>query len=72
MVRDLADHATRVDYEQQIRHLESRLKKSEMERRRLELGLAPNRGISRARAIARKGPAYILGRLKARAGRPGY
>lgn len=72
VVRDLADHATRVDYEQQIRHLESRLKKSEMERRRLELGLAPNRGISRARAIARKGPAYILGRLKARTGRPGY
>lgn len=72
VVRDLADHATRVDYEQQIRHLEARLKKSEIERRRLEQGLAPNRGISRARAIARKGPAYILGRLKARTGRPGY
>lgn len=72
VVRDLADHATRVDYEQQIRQLESRLKKSEIERRRLEQGLAPNRGISRARAIARKGPAYILGRLKARTGRPGF
>ena len=72
VVRDLADRGTRVDYEQQIRHLESRLKKSEIERRRLEQGLAPNRGISRAQAIARKGPAYILGRLKARTGRPGY
>ena len=71
VVRDLADSATRQDYEQQIRQLEARLKKSEVERRRLEQGLAPNRGISRARAIARKGPAYILGRLKARTGRAG-
>jgi hypothetical protein len=71
VVRDLADSATRHDYEQQIRQLEARLKKSEIERRRLEQGLAPNRGLSRARAIARKGPAYILGRLKARAGRAG-
>jgi len=71
VVRDLADSATRLDYEQKIRHLEARLKKSEIERRRLEQGLAPNRGLSRARAIARKGPAYILGQLKARAGRAG-
>lgn len=71
VVRDLADSATRMDYEQRIRDLEARLKKSEVERRRLEQGLAPNRGISRARAIARKGPAYILVRLKARAGRAG-
>ena len=71
VVRDLADRATRLDYEQRIRQLEARLKKSEAERRRLEQGLAPNRGISRARAIARKGPAYILGRLKARTGRTG-
>lgn len=71
VVRDLADAATRVDYEQKIRHLEARLRKSEIERRRLEQGLAPNRGLSRVRAIARKGPAYILGRLKARAGRAG-
>jgi hypothetical protein len=69
VVRDLADRATRLDYEQRIRQLEFRLKKSEVERRRLEQGLAPNRGLSRARAVARKGPAYILGRLKARAGR---
>jgi hypothetical protein len=71
VVRDLADSATRHDYEQQIRHLEARLRKSEIERRRLEQGLAPNRGLSRARAIARKGPAYILSRLKVRAGRAG-
>lgn len=71
VVRDLADSATRHDYEQQIRQLEARLKKSEIERRRLEQGLAPNRGLSRARAIVRKGPAYILGRLKARTGRAG-
>lgn len=71
VVRDLADRDTRLDYEQRIRQLEARLKKSEVERRRLEQGLAPNRGISRARAIARKGPAYILGRLKARSSRAG-
>lgn len=71
VVRDLADSATRLDYEQKIRLLEARLRKSEIERRRLEQGLAPNRGVSRARAIARKGPAYILGRLKARTGRAG-
>jgi hypothetical protein len=71
VVRDLTDSATRLDYEQQIRQLEARLKKSEIERRRLEQGLAPNRGISRARAIARKGPAYILRQLKARTGRAG-
>ena len=71
VVRDLADSGTRLDYEQRIRQLEARLKKSEVERRRLEQGLAPNRGISRAQAIARKGPAYILGRLKARTGRAG-
>ncbi len=69
VVRDLQDRSTRVDYEQQIRALESRLQKSETERRRLEQGLAPNRGLARARAIARRGPAYILVRLKARAGR---
>lgn len=67
VVRDLADRATRVDYEQRIRQLESRLKRSEVERRRLEQGLPPNRGLSRASAIASKGPGYILGRLKARA-----
>lgn len=71
VVRDLADAATRLDYEQKIRHLEARLKKSEIERRRLEQGMAPNRGIYRARAIARKGPAYILGQLKSRAGGAG-
>lgn len=71
IVRDLRDPATRLDYEQRIRLLESRLKRSEIERRRLEQGLAPNRGISRARAIARKGPAYIFGRLKARTGPAG-
>jgi hypothetical protein len=71
VVRDLADAATRLDYEQKIRHLEARLKKSEIERRRLEQGMAPNRGLSRARAIARKGPAYIFGQLKSRAGGAG-
>ena len=71
VVRDLADSATRLDYEHKIRQLEARLKKSEVERRHLEQGLAPNRGISRARAIVRKGPAYILARLKARASRAG-
>ena len=71
VVRDLSDPATRLDYEQQIRQLEARLKKSEIERRRLEQGLAPNRGINRARAIARKGPAYILRQLKTRTGRAG-
>jgi hypothetical protein len=71
VVRDLADRATRLDYEQRVRQLEARLKKSEVERRRLEQGLAPNRGLARARAIARKGPAYILWRLKARSGRAG-
>ena len=71
VVRDLADAATRLDYEQKIRHLEARLKKSEIERRRLEQGFSPNRGLTRARAIARKGPAYIIGRLKDRAGRAG-
>lgn len=69
VVRDLADRATRLDYEQQIRQLEFRLKKSEVERRRLEQGLAPNRGLLRARALARRGPAYILARLKAHTGR---
>ena len=69
VVRDLADGATRLDYEQRIRQLEFRLMKSEVERRRLEQGLAPNRGLSRARAIARKGPAYIFGRLGAHTGR---
>ena len=71
VVRDLSNSSTRRDYEQQIRQLEARLKKSETERRRLEQGLAPNRGLSRARAIARKGPAYILVRLKARSGKAG-
>lgn len=71
VVRDLADRATRLDYELRIRQLEARLKKSEVERRRLEQGLAPNRGISRAREMTRKGPAYVLGRLKARATRAG-
>lgn len=71
VVRDLSNSSTRRDYEQQIRQLEARLKKSEIERRRLEQGLAPNRGLSRARAIARKGPAYILVRLKARSGKAG-
>jgi hypothetical protein len=69
VVRDLADSATRLDYEQRIRELESRLKRSEVERRRLEQGLTPNRGLARAGAIASKGPKYILGRLKARAGK---
>lgn len=71
VVRDLSDGATRQDYEERIRQLEARLRKSEVERRRLEQGFAPNRGLSRARAIARKGPAYILVRLKARTGRAG-
>lgn len=65
VVRDLADRSTRLDYEQRIRQLELRLKRSEVERRRLEQGLAPNRGLTRARSIASKGPAYIIGRLKA-------
>ncbi len=69
VVRDLRDHSTRADYEQQIRDLQSRLRKSETERRRLEQGLKPNRGLARARAIVRRGPAYILVRLKARAGK---
>lgn len=67
VVRDLSDPATRVDYEQRIRELESRLNRSEIERRRLEQGLPPNRGLVRARAVAAKGPRYVLGRLKARA-----
>lgn len=71
IVRDMGDPATRLDYEQRIRQLESRLKRSEIERRRLEQGLSPARGISRARAIVRKGPAYIFGRLRARTGRAG-
>ena len=71
VVRDLSDSATRQDYEERIRQLEGKLRKSEMERRRLEQGVAPNRGFSWARAIARKGPAYILVRLKARTGRAG-
>lgn len=69
VIRDLHDPATRLDYEQRIRGLESRLKKSEVERRRLEQGLAPSRGLSRARAIARKGPGYVIARLKDRVGR---
>jgi hypothetical protein len=69
VVRDLRDRSTRLDYEQRIRQLEFRLKKSETERRRLEQGLKPNRGLSLAQAVARKGPAYFLVRLKARAGR---
>ncbi|RNL53917.1 hypothetical protein [Arthrobacter oryzae] len=69
VVRDLRDRSTRTDYEQQIRAMESRLHKSESERRRLEQGLKPNRGLARAQAIIRRGPAYILVRLKARAGR---
>lgn len=69
VVRDLRDGSTRTDYEQQIRALEARLHKSEIERRRLEQGLKPNRGLARARAIARRGPAYILIQLKARTGR---
>lgn len=71
VVRDLADSATRLDYEQQIRQLEARLKRSAVECRRLEQGIAPNRGLSRVRAVARKGPAYVLNRLKSRAGRAG-
>ena len=69
VVRDLADSATRADYEQRIRQLEFRLNRSEVERRRLEQGLAPKSGLARAGAIASKGPSYIIGRLKARAGR---
>lgn len=65
VVRDLSDRATRVDYEQRIRELESRLNRAEVERRRLEQGIPPNRGLVRARAIAAKGPGYVLGRVKA-------
>lgn len=71
VVRDLSNSATRTDYEDQFRRLEARLKRSEIERRRLEQGLAPNRGFSRAKAIVRKGPAYILVRLKSRSGKAG-
>jgi hypothetical protein len=68
LVRDLTDRSVRGDYEQRILQLESRLRKSEVERRRLEQGLAPNRGLARVRAAARKGPVYLLARLRARAG----
>lgn len=71
VVRDLADSATRLDYERQIRQLEARLKRSALECRRLEQGLAPNRGLSRVRAVARKGPAYVLDRFRSRVGRAG-
>lgn len=68
IIRDLRDPATRLDYEQRIRQLESRLKKSEIERRRLEQGLSPSRGLSRMRAVASRGPAYVVARLKDRVG----
>lgn len=68
VVRDLRDPATRLDYEQRIRQLESRLKKSEIERRRLEQGFSPNRGLTRVRAVAGRGPAYVVARLKDRVG----
>lgn len=71
LVQDLADRSVRGDYEQRILQLESRLRKSEVDRRQLEQGLAPHRGLARVRAAARKGPAYLLARLKARAGQRG-
>lgn len=71
VVRDLADSAVRMDYEHRIRQLEARLNRAQTECRRLEQGIAPTRGLARVRAIARKGPAYVTARLKARAGRAG-
>lgn len=64
IVRDSSDPSTRSDYEQRIRHLESKLARSEAARRRLEAGIAPQRALARLGAAAQRGPAYVYVRAR--------
>lgn len=64
LVRDAADPAVRADYEHRIRDLETRLARSETARRRAETGLPGPRGPVRLTAVAKRGPAYVLRRVR--------
>ncbi|MCU1515509.1 MAG: hypothetical protein JWQ75_230 [Pseudarthrobacter sp.] len=69
IVRDATDPSTRADYEQRIRRLEAKLLKSDVERRRLEAGIAPKHGLGRVRAAAKRGPGYLVARARTALGR---
>ncbi|WDF32137.1 hypothetical protein PTW37_09615 [Arthrobacter agilis] len=63
VVRDAGDPAVRRDYEDRIRGLEARVARSEVAGRRFETGIAPARGITRVKAVLKRGPGYTVARV---------
>ena len=66
VVRDLNDSRTREDYEAQIRSLQSKLRRAQIERRRAEGSVRYLPLLSRARSVVRRGPKYMLRKLRER------